>query len=64
MMPSVKRYEDLILDSIPEVSSEDVAAVRALLSQLDDGDLLMKILGVNSEEDESRDGVDCASGVS
>mgnify|MGYP007086244865 CR=1 FL=1 len=64
MISLVRKYEDSILDAIPEVSSEDMARVRTLLSRLEDGDLLMKILGVNSEEDESRDGVDCASLVS
>lgn len=64
MISLVRKYEDSILDVIPDVSPEDQARVRELLSRFDDGDLLMTMLGVKLEEDESRDGGDRASLVS
>ena len=64
MISLVRKYEDSILDVIPDVSPEDQARVRELLSRFDDGDLLMTMLGVKLEEDESRDSGDRASLVS
>jgi hypothetical protein len=64
MISLVRKYEDSILDVIPDVSPKDQARVRELLSRFDDGDLLMTMLGVKLEEDKSRDGGDRASFIS